>query len=109
VDRQVQPDPEQLALPPGQAGGELTGICRGHVDLGVTEASFGRVGPSAGLEAGQLAAQALGGELGWDRLDVNGHVEATGVAGEGLQPSEADLPGIADNREAPAPPASHPQ
>ena len=109
VHGEVEPDPEQLLLAPGQAGRQVAGIGGGHLDLGIAQASLGGVGPAPRFEAGQLAAQAVGGDVGRDGLDVHGDVEAAGVGGERLEPAEAHLAGVADDGEAPAPAVPDPQ
>ncbi len=103
VDGEVEPDPEQLLLAPGQPGGQLPGVLGGDLDVGIAQASFGGIGPATGFEPGQLAAEAVGGDVGRDRLDVQGDVEAAGVGGERLEPAVADLAGVADDGEAGAP------
>ena len=100
VDGEVEADPEQLLLAPGQAGGQLPGVVGGHLDVGIDQAALGGVGPAARFEAGQLAAQPVGGDVGRDGLDVHGDVEAAGVGGERLEPAVADLAGVADDGEA---------
>ena len=109
VDGEVEADPEQLLLAPGQAGGQLAGVLGGDLDVGIAEASFGGIGAAARFEAGQLAAQPVGGDVGRDGLDVHGHVEAAGVGGERLEPAVADLAGVADDGEAGAPAVPDPQ
>ena len=109
VDGEVEADPEQLLLAPGQAGGEVAGVLGGDLDVGVAQASLGRVGPAPRFEAGQLAAQAVGGDVGGDGLDVDGDVEAAGVGGERLEPAVADLARVADDGEAGAPAVPDPQ
>ena len=109
MHRQVQPDPEQLLLAPGQTRRQLPGVEGRHLDLGIAKTPFGRIGPPARLEAGQLAPQPVGGDLGGDRLDVHRDVETTGMAGERLQPSERHLPRVADDGEAPAPAVADPE
>ena len=100
VDGEIEPDPEQLLLAAGEAGGELTGIGGGDLDVGVDQPPFGGVGPPARFEAGHLSAQPVRGHTGRDRLDLHGDVEATGMGGERLQPAEPDLTGVADDGEA---------
>jgi len=108
MDGQVQPDAEQLLLATGQAGGQVPGILGCHLDVGVTEASFGGVGPPARFEAGQLAAESFGGDVGRDRLDVHGDVETAGVGGERFEPAPGHLAGVAGDGEAGAPAVADP-
>ena len=87
VDGEVEADPEELLLAPGEAGGQLAGVLGRHLDLGVGKATPGGVGAPARLQACQLAAQPFGGDGGRDGLDVQGDVEAPGVGGERLEPA----------------------
>lgn len=103
VDGEVEPDPKQLLLAPGQPGGQFSGVLGGDFDVGVAQTSFGGVGPAPGFETGQLAAEAVGGDVGREGLNVQGDVEAAGVGGEWLEPAVADLAGVADDGEAGAP------
>ena len=109
VHGEVEADPEQLLLAPGQAGGEVAGVLGGDLDLGIAQASLGRVRSAPRFEAGQLAAQAFGGDVGGDGLDVDGDVEAAGVGGERLEPTARHLSRVARDGEAGAPTVSDPQ
>ena len=109
VDSEVEADSEQALLASGQAGGQIAGVLGGYLDVGVGEAAFGGIGPTPRLQAGELAAQSVGRDVGGDRVDVHRHVEASGMGGERLQPPPGDLAGVADDGEAGAPAVPDPQ
>ena len=109
VHGEVEPDSEQLLLPSRQAGGKVARVGGGHLDLGIGQAALGRVGPAPRFEAGELATQAVGCDLGRQRLDVHGHVEAARMRGERLEPPEAHLAGVAHDGEARAPAVPDPE
>ena len=58
VDGEVQPDPEQLLLAPGQPGGQLAGVVGGDLDLGIGQASLGGIGAPARIRAGPAGGAA---------------------------------------------------
>ena len=78
VDGQVQAEPEQLALAPGQPVGQVAGVVGGGLGVGVIELPAVGAGAAAGFQPGALAAQPGGGDRDRDRLDVQGDIQPPG-------------------------------
>ena len=106
---EVEADSEQLLLPAGEPGGELHRVGGGDLDIGIDKPALGGIGPTPRLEAGELATQPLRGQVGGDRLDLHGDVEASRVGGEWLEPAVADLSRVADDAKAATPAVTDPQ
>ena len=87
VDGQVQAEPEQLALAPGEPVGQVAGVVGGGLGVRVVELAAVDAGAAAGFQAGALAAQPGGGDRDRDRLDVEGDVDAARVGQQRFQPA----------------------
>ena len=103
VDGQVQAEPEQLALAPGQPVGQLAGVVRGGLGVRVVQLAPVGAGAASRFEAGALAAQPGGGDRDRDRLDVQGDVEPARVAEQRLEPAGGDLGRVAGDGEGRGP------
>ena len=79
MDGEVQAEPEQLALAPGQPVGQVAGVVGGGLGVRVVQLPPVDAGAAAGFQAGALAAQPGGGDRDRDRLDVQGDVDAARV------------------------------
>ena len=109
VDGQVQAEPEQLALAPGQPVGQVAGVVGGGLGVGVIELAPVGAGAAPGFQPGALAAQPGGGDRDRDRLDVQGDVQPARVGQQRLQPARADLGRVAGDRQrgGPVVPGAH--
>ena len=99
VDGEVQPEAEQLALAAGDPGGQVVGVLGGGLDLRVEQPAVVGGVPAAGFQPGQLPLQPVRGGDRVDRLDVQRHVQPTGIGQQRRQPPGMDLAGIAGDRE----------
>jgi hypothetical protein len=105
VDGDVQPDPEQPPLPPGQAAGQRLGVGVGHLGMRVREAAVGGVQPAGGFQAGQLAAQPLGRHRRRDRQQMQGDIDGPRMIQQRFQPAGPNLPRVAGHGQRPIPDA----
>ena len=103
VDGQVQAEPEQLALAPGQPVGQVAGVVGGGLAVRVVQLAPVGAGAAPRFQAGALAAQPGGGDRDRDRLDVQGHVEAARVGQQRLEPAGGDLGRVAGDGEGGGP------
>ena len=109
MDGQVQAEPEQLALAPGQPVRQVAGVGGGGLDIRVVQPAPVRAGVAAGLQPGALAAQPRGGHLHRDRLDVQRDVDPARVGQQRLQPAGGDLGRVTGDGEGGGPvvPGAH--
>ncbi len=110
LDGEVEPGAEEAALAAHEPVGEVVGVLGRGGDRKVVEAAALGLEPPGRLEAGALAAQARGGELGRERLDVQREVAGGAAGEERCEPAVADLARVAADREglAQAPAEAHP-
>jgi hypothetical protein len=99
VDRDVQPEAEQFALAAGHPGGQVVGVLGGRLHLWVEQSAVVGGVPAAAFQLGQLSLQPARGGDRVGRLDVQGHVQPTGVGQQRRQPPGMDFAGIAGDRE----------